>query len=111
MSEDAPQLPPAVESQRVEDPEKARVMAESGNALESAAANSRQMAKEYRAMGALDLAHRHDELEGSWSNQAKQLEEEAGKHYDAEQQEEAAEELGITAVSESTQIPVTEVKD
>ena len=91
-------------------------MALAGNELRSEAANSRGLADEYRGMGVTDsftLGRRHDERAENLDRTATGLEDEAGRHYDADQQtatpeaQETPEELGSTAV-EATQIPVTE---
>jgi F0F1-type ATP synthase membrane subunit b/b' len=113
MSEDAPQFPPADESKRIEDPEKAHAMALAGNAYRSGAAIERHLEGEAMEEDDHQGADHHHNAAAEYDAHAVGHEIEAGKQYDTEQAEqqpapevqEAAEELGSAAV-EATQIPV-----
>jgi hypothetical protein len=84
MTEEAPPQLPVDESQRIQDPEKAHVMALEGNNFRSEAAMDRRQAHEMSQQGDHELAKPFINDAEHNDKRAKEIEEEAGRQYDEE---------------------------
>lgn len=82
MAEEEPQIQAVDESQRVEDPEKARAMAEAGNDNRSAAAESRDLARQSAETVTGNPPELYEERAQAQDAQAAEKEEQAGGLYD-----------------------------